>query len=64
MVPFVLFFSPSFEMDANWFFVRKVIDPATDLQRSVLEPLLTVHPYNHIVNSVVIARVTGGADRV
>ncbi|KAL0637682.1 hypothetical protein Q9L58_003242 [Maublancomyces gigas] len=35
-----------------------IIDAATDLRNSNLEPLLAVHPYNHIVNSVIIARVT------
>ena len=30
---------------------------ATDLDPNVFEPLVVVHPYNHIINSVIIGRV-------
>lgn len=30
---------------------------ATDLESEVFEPLIVVHPYNHIINSVIIGRV-------
>ncbi|KAL7268085.1 hypothetical protein RUND412_009307 [Rhizina undulata] len=34
-----------------------VVNAATDVKNSNLEPLLVVHPYNRIINSVVIAKV-------
>lgn len=30
---------------------------ATDLDHAAFEPLMVVHPYNHIINSVIIGRV-------
>ncbi|KAH8151079.1 uncharacterized protein LAJ45_04781 [Morchella importuna] len=39
-----------------------VVDPGTDLEKGLLETLLVSHPYNHIVNSLVISRVKAPID--
>jgi hypothetical protein len=37
---------------------RQVVDVTRDLEaEGLLEVLLVVHPYNHIVNSVIVGRV-------
>lgn len=30
---------------------------ATDFDPELFEPLMVVHPYNHIINSVIVGRV-------
>lgn len=35
----------------------KVVDLTENMANMGLEPLLVVHPYNHIINSIIVARV-------
>lgn len=38
-------------------FKPQVVDLTDDMAKMGLQPLLVVHPYNHIINSVIVARV-------
>lgn len=35
----------------------KVVDLTDDMANMGLQTLLVVHPYNHIINSIIVARV-------
>lgn len=35
----------------------KVVDLTENMANMGLQPLLVVHPYNHIINSIIVARV-------
>lgn len=35
----------------------KVVDLTDDTANMGLQPVLVVHPYNHIINSIIVARV-------